>query len=97
VKEPLQCDEPRKLLREILAKKGHVSIRERFSLHADDRTKVRKVSDLECLAAVRAGAVVGREFEKGTWRYRVEAAGVCLIVAFRSESEFRIVTAWRTD
>ena len=42
----------------------------------------------------RGGIVEPAEFESGSWRYRVRTARMC-VVAFRSETELRIVTAWR--
>ena len=95
--EPLEFEEAKRLILEILDKKTNVAIRDRYTDHAEDRTVERGVSTLECLAGLRAGRVVGRELRNGTWRYRVEAAMVCIMVAFRSETEFVIVTAWRRE
>lgn len=36
------------------------------------------------------------EYTNREWRYTVETPRMCIVVAFTSESELRIVTAWRT-
>lgn len=46
---------------------------------------------------LRGGVVDPAESEKGTWRYRVRTARIAVIVAFRSETELRVVTAWRMN
>lgn len=56
---------------------------------ADDLTTV------DCENVLRGGVVRPGEYEHGTWRYRVETSRVTVVVAFRSESEIVIVTAWR--
>ena len=35
------------------------------------------------------------ELERGTYRYRVCTAKIVAVVAFRSDKELRVVTAWR--
>jgi hypothetical protein len=35
------------------------------------------------------------ELKNGTWRYRVHTERFCVVVAFRSEEELVVVTAWR--
>ena len=44
---------------------------------------------------LRGGVVDAAEFENGSWRYRVRTSKMAVVVAFRSESELRVVTAWR--
>ena len=44
---------------------------------------------------LRGGVVYAAEFENGSWRYRVRTSKMAVVVAFRSESELRVVTAWR--
>jgi hypothetical protein len=43
-----------------------------------------------------AGVVEPGEFERGTWRYRVRAGHVVVVVAFHSSTRLRVVTAWKT-
>ena len=42
---------------------------------------------------LRGGVVDAAEFENGSWRYRVRTSKMAVVV--RSESELRVVTAWR--
>jgi hypothetical protein len=50
----------------------------------------------DCLNVLRAGAVSEPpDLERGTWRYRVHTSRICVVVAFRSETELAVVTAWR--
>ncbi len=44
---------------------------------------------------LRAGTVDPAEFEKGCWRYRVRTQRIVVVIAFRSVTEIRVVTAWR--
>jgi hypothetical protein len=41
------------------------------------------------------GVVQPPELERGTWRYRVLTNRICVVVAFRSDDELVVVTAWR--
>jgi len=49
----------------------------------------------DAINVLRGGWPGPGEEEKGTWRYRVCTTRICVVVAFRSETELRIVTAWR--
>jgi hypothetical protein len=53
------------------------------------------LSTVDSVNVLRAGMVEPAEFEKGCWRYRVRTRRMVVVIAFRSESEIRIVTAWR--
>ena len=48
-----------------------------------------------CANVLRAGTVGPAEAEHGEWRYRVRTQRMAVVVAFRSETELRVVTAWR--
>jgi hypothetical protein len=50
---------------------------------------------VDCINVLRGGWVEPGERERGSWRYRVRTARICVVVAFRSESKLAIVTAWR--
>ena len=56
---------------------------------ADDLTTV------DCENILRAGVIRPPEFERGTWRYRVETNRMAIVITFRSRREFIMVTAWR--
>jgi hypothetical protein len=87
---PLETAAAKKLIRQILAAgtvtpSGHALV----EMRKDDLTLV------DCVNVLRGGVVEPAEFEKGSWRYRVKTNRICVVVAFRSEQELRIVTAWR--
>lgn len=58
-------------------------------LGKDDLTMV----DVENV--LKGGAVDSPEWENGEWRYRVRTSKIEVIVAFNSETEIAVVTAWR--
>ena len=90
VDEPLsQVDAKRRILGAL--EEGVVS----FSKHARDEMAKDGLTQLDALNVLRGGVVDPAEIESGTWRYRVRTSRMCFVVAFRSEDEVRIVTAWR--
>ncbi len=88
---PLADDEVRRLLREILGAHGNVT----FTSHAKRALEDDGLTTVDAIRVLRSGAVVSMDLIAGTWRYRVCAARICVVVAFRSESEVVVVTAWR--
>jgi mRNA-degrading endonuclease RelE of RelBE toxin-antitoxin system len=76
-----------KLLSRIL-RAGGVS----WSQHAIDEMREDDLGETDIVNTLRCG-VVGRGEYKG--RYRVETDRVGVVVAFQSEAEVVIVTAWR--
>lgn len=91
-REPLDPREVRRLLRQILAT-GHLVL----TKHAKDQMEERDLTAPEMENALRAGLVGDGEFEMGTWRYPVSTPRFRFVVAFRSETEVAVVTAWRLD
>ncbi|MBI1851465.1 MAG: hypothetical protein HYR85_14085 [Planctomycetes bacterium] len=57
----------------------------------------RVISTTDCMKALRSGRVDEPEFEHGSWRYRIQTRRLCVVVAFRSESELVMVSTWRKD
>lgn len=88
--EPLDPPRAKQLVREVLAN-GSVS----FSNHALEEMEKDNLTAIDVTNVLRGGAVDPAEFENGSWRYRVRTARIAVIVAFRSETELRVVTAWR--
>lgn len=88
--EPLSPPEARRLIREII-ENGSVS----FSKHAEEEMAKDNLTMVDATNALRGGVVGPGEFENGSWRYRVRTARIAVIAAFRSETELRVVTAWR--
>ena len=88
--KPLTAPAARKLIRTIL-KDGSVN----FSKHALDEMKKDKLVEIDVVNVLRAGVVQPGEWENGSWRYQVRTARIVVVVAFRSETVARVVTAWR--
>ncbi len=55
------------------------------------------LSDQDALNILRAGYCEKAEWENGSWRYTFRTARIVFIVAFRSEEEIRVATAWRVE
>ena len=90
--EPLSPPDARRLIREIL-QSGSVVL----SRHAAEEMAKDNLTMVDVTNVLRGGLVDPAEFEKGSWRYRVRTARIAVIVAFRSETELRVVTAWRMN
>jgi hypothetical protein len=90
--EPLSPPAAKALIRDILAN-GEVT----FSEHALDEMGKEDpdITEEETFAVLRGGIVEPAEFRSGSWRYRVRAMGIYVVVAFRSETRVKVVTAWR--
>lgn len=89
--EPLAPDDATRLIKK-LVREDAVS----FSIHAGQEMLKDGLTTVDCANVLRAGVVnEPADFERGTWRYRVHTNRLCVVVAFRSEAELRIVTAWR--
>lgn len=92
LKEPLEPGKARRLIQEIL-EKGSVTL----SGHAESALADDRLSVPDAINVLRAGVVEPAEFEKDSWRYRVRTQKIVVVVAFRSASELRVVTAWRQE
>lgn len=90
MREPLKPPEAKAQARAI-AEHGVIE----FSAHAMAEMKNDGLESTDCFNLVRAGVFQFPELEKGEWRYRVCTAGMCVVIAFQSETRLRIVTAWR--
>jgi hypothetical protein len=88
--EPLGPDAARKRIRRIL-KSGCFL----YSRHAKEEMLADDLTTVDCENVLRGGVVRPAEYELGSWRHRVETNRIVVVVAFRSERELVIVTAWR--
>ena len=91
----LQKEEARKLLGRMIREDG---INVLFSKHAREELKKDGLGiddAISILASTDAKILKEAEFEKRTYRYRVETIDFCLVIAFNSEDELIVVTAWR--
>lgn len=89
--EPLSPTEAKRLIRQCLTAGGRVD----FSGHALDELQKDQMTTGDCLNVLRGGVVEPAEWERGSWRYRVRTARMCVVVSFVSETRLRVVTAWR--
>lgn len=90
--EPLHPVRARALIRVLLGA-GQIS----FSKHSEDEMRQDRLTRDDVINMLRGGTVDPAEYEFGSWRYRVRTARMAVVVAFRSESELRVVTAWRVQ
>lgn len=88
--EPFTPQYARKLIRQILPT-GSVS----FSTHALKEMAKDNLTTVDCTNVLRGGVVEPPEYRDGTWRYRVRTAAISVVVAFRSDTQLAVVTAWR--
>lgn len=56
-----------------------------------------KLTMVDVTNVLRSGVIDPAEFENGSWRYRVRTGRIAVVIAFRSETELRVVTAWRMN
>jgi hypothetical protein len=69
-----------------------------FSKHAEEeliKDGLTVVDAINILSSPDAKILSDGELEKGTYRYRLETNKICLVVAFGSNEEIIVVTAWR--
>lgn len=91
VTRPLDCRQARKLLRPILGEGRFV-----YTSHARQEMENDDLGFNDVVNVLRAGQIrEPPELVKGAWRHRVHTDRICVVVAFRSEAELVVVTAWR--
>ena len=89
--EPLRPPDAKLLIRDILVN-GEVTW---SKPHAEERMKKWRLTLVDCVNVLRAGAIAEGEYENGSWRYRVHTRKISVVVRFESEELLQIVTAWR--
>jgi hypothetical protein len=88
--EPLKPPDAKKLAREIM-ENGTV----RFSKHALEEMAKDELQTTDCLNMLRAGNYQPAEYINQEWRYRVGTSRICVVMAFESDTQLCVVTAWR--
>ncbi len=88
--EPLNPVDVKRVVREIV-QSGSVT----FSGHALQELAKDDLETTDVLNMLAGGVVEPGELENGSWRYRIRTGRMCVVIAFRSETELRVVTAWR--
>jgi len=89
---PLKPADAKKLARDIV-ENGMVA----FSSHALDEMAKDDLEATDCLNLLRGGVFHPPELIKQEWRYRVMTPRICVVIAFLSETQLRLVTAWRIE
>jgi hypothetical protein len=88
--EPLKPDDAKQAIRRILSA-GLFT----YSRHAMEEMLDDELTTVDCENILRRGVVRPPDFEKGSWRYRVETSRMAVVITFRSSKELVVVTAWR--
>ncbi len=88
--EPLGEPHVRRYLRNTL-QSGALGI----TRHAYEEMDADGLVEQDIRNCLWAGQFDGCNLERGTWRYRVRTARMVVVVAFRSETQAVVVTAWR--
>lgn len=87
--EPFGENTAKQLIRECIARE-HVN----WTDHALHRCSERGLTTVDCVNALKSGVVDPAEWENGTWRYRVRAGPITVLVAFRDARALTVITAW---
>ena len=67
----------------------------RWTDHATKRRLERRLTMGDCVNALKSGTVDPAEWENGTWRYRVRAGEITVVIAFRDVRALTVITAWK--
>jgi hypothetical protein len=54
-----------------------------------------RIDSVTVYETLELGNVIGCDFERRSWRYRVWTPGIVVVVTFPSETRLVVVTAWR--
>ncbi len=66
-----------------------------YTSHAKKELAADQLTTVDVVNVLRGGVVEFSELVDGTWRYRVRTNTIVVVVAFRSENELVVITAWR--
>lgn len=89
---PLKPPDAKQLARDIV-ENGVFEV----SGHARTEMEHDGLETTDCLNLLRAGVFEGAEYVNGEWRYRVSSQRICVVITFVSDTQLRVVTAWRID
>ena len=87
--EPFGENAAKQLIKNCIAC-GQVS----WTHHAFRRCSERGLTTGDCVNALKAGTVDPAELENGTWRYRVRAGPITVVIAFRNVRALTVITVW---
>ena len=66
-----------------------------YSNHALEEMQKDRLTTVDVVNVLRGGVVDPAERENGSWRYRVRTQKMYVVVVIRSETELKVVTAWK--
>lgn len=67
-----------------------------YSSHALQRMRERDLMAGDVINVIRSGEIIDEpEFEKNSWRYKVETTRIAVIVAFNNPNHIIVVSTWR--
>ena len=66
-----------------------------YSNHALEEMAKDGLTTVDVVNVLRGGDVEFSEEERRSWRYRGRTSRMTVVVAFRSETQLTVVTAWR--
>lgn len=89
--EPLRATTVKRLAKKIVSGSGTTS----FTRHAKEEMAKDALEPVDVDNVLCGGVASEGEFENGSWRYRITTQKICVVVAFRSEEEIVVITAWR--
>lgn len=87
--EPFGENAAKQLIRKCLSS-GRVN----WTSHATQRCLDRGLTTVDCVNALKSGTVDPAEWENGTWRYRVRAGRITVVIAFRDVRTLTVITVW---
>lgn len=90
MREPLSPGRVKAIARACLAA-GKVT----FSRHAESEMLADGLAMTDCMNVIRGGRVMPGEYQAGSYRYEFQTQRISVVVAIRSLTEIRIITAWR--
>lgn len=91
MKEPLNRNQAIKLI-QVICLQGTVVV----SRHAETELAKDDLTTVDARNVLRGGRILeAPELVNGSWRYRIHTEKMVVVVAFASESELKIITAWR--
>ena len=87
--EPFGEHTAKRLIKECMTR-GSV----RWTDHVLERCSERGLTTVDWVNALKSGTIDPAEWENGTWRYRVRAGEITVVIAFRDPRTLTVITAW---
>jgi hypothetical protein len=88
--QPLAPTKAKERIRRVLTRGSIVP-----TAHAKQEMRKDGLNMVDVTNVLRGGVVDPAEWENGEWRYRVRTQRIVAVVAFDSDDQVSVVTAWR--